>query len=128
MNPPYGPETGKWLAKLSRHGDGIALVFARTETAAFFDFVWPVAHAIMFLRGRLSFHSVDGSQPTNNAGSPSVLIAYGESNAAILKNCRLDGIYLDIPQKPPPLFEQLGESLANDHREFGKSLDGPETP
>lgn len=33
MNPPYGRETGIWLNKLAVHGDGIALVFARTETS-----------------------------------------------------------------------------------------------
>ena len=36
LNPPYGPETGKWLQKLAEHGNGIALIFARTETDMFF--------------------------------------------------------------------------------------------
>lgn len=35
MNPPYGSECQKWLAKLAEHGNGIALVFARTETKMF---------------------------------------------------------------------------------------------
>ncbi|WP_223160903.1 phage N-6-adenine-methyltransferase [Salinicola aestuarinus] len=35
LNPPYGRETGLWLEKLAEHGDGIALVFARTETEMF---------------------------------------------------------------------------------------------
>ena len=39
-NPPYGSQTGRWLARLRDHGDGIALVFARTETRSFFDAVW----------------------------------------------------------------------------------------
>jgi hypothetical protein len=36
-NPPYGRETFKWLSKLADHGNGIALVFARTETAGFLN-------------------------------------------------------------------------------------------
>lgn len=40
LNPPYGPETGRWLGRLAEHGNGIALVFARTETQMFFEHVW----------------------------------------------------------------------------------------
>lgn len=39
LNPPYGNETRKWLKKLAEHGNGIALIFARTETKTFFPFV-----------------------------------------------------------------------------------------
>lgn len=35
LNPPYGKQTFTWLAKLAEHGDGIALIFARTETNGF---------------------------------------------------------------------------------------------
>lgn len=35
LNPPYGQSTGRWLHRLSLHGNGIALIFARTETAMF---------------------------------------------------------------------------------------------
>ena len=35
LNPPYGQATGRWLERLHLHGDGLALVFARTETAWF---------------------------------------------------------------------------------------------
>ena len=34
LNPPYGPETWGWLKRLADHpGGGVALIFARTETA-----------------------------------------------------------------------------------------------
>jgi hypothetical protein len=32
LNPPYGRGTAEWLERLARHGDGLALVFARTDT------------------------------------------------------------------------------------------------
>jgi len=79
LNPPYGRSTGKWLRKLSRHGDGgIALVFARTETAFFAEHIWPEASALLFIHGRLHFHHVDGSRSISNAGGPSVLVGYGQ--------------------------------------------------
>lgn len=90
-NPPYGLEAAHWLAKLAAHGNGIALIFARTETAMFFDHVWDKADALLFLRGRLHFHHVDGTRAAANAGAPSVLVAYGKSNAQVLASCGLPG-------------------------------------
>jgi hypothetical protein len=76
-NPPYGPKTGQWLARCAEHNNCIALVFARTETAAFQKFVFPKAESLFFISKRLSFFHVDG-QGGGTAGAPSVLIAYGK--------------------------------------------------
>lgn len=95
-NPPYGQESIKWLRKLIKLGNGIALIFARTETKMFFECVWNEADAVLFLEGRLFFHYVDGSKAKTNAGAPSVLIAYGEKNAEILKNCGIRGKYIQL--------------------------------
>lgn len=78
-NPPYGNQTGLWMEKLAEHGDGVALIFARTETTTFFTSVWPKADAIFFFKGRIAFHHVTG-QKAKPAGAPSVLIAYGQRN------------------------------------------------
>lgn len=95
-NPPYGLSAAQWLERLAAHGDGIALVFARTETRMFFDHVWPKASGLLFLEGRLHFHHVDGSRAPANSGAPSVLIAYGESNAEALRACVLRGKYVAL--------------------------------
>jgi hypothetical protein len=95
-NPPYGSETGKWLKKMSEHGNGVALIFARTETGNFFQYIWPCASGIMFLRGRLVFHHADGAKPSNSAGAPSCLIAYGNHNAKVLRESGLNGKFLFI--------------------------------
>lgn len=95
-NPPYGSETGKWLSKLADHGQGIALIFARTETKMFFDQVWNKAHAVLFIEGRLYFHHVSGEVAKANAGAPSVLIAYGESQSKFLENCSIPGKYIKL--------------------------------
>jgi hypothetical protein len=91
LNSPYGPETGNWLARLAEHGNGIALIFARTETEMFFRWVWERADAMLFLRGRLHFHYVDGTRAKANSGAPSVLIAYGKSNVETLRDAGLAG-------------------------------------
>tara|TARA_R110001592_G_scaffold181620_2_gene424432 strand:+ start:801 stop:1286 length:486 start_codon:yes stop_codon:yes gene_type:complete len=94
-NPPYGNEAVKWLEKCALHDNAIALTFARTETRMFFRCVWEKATAILFIKGRLKFYHVNGEQG-NSAGAPSVLIAYGEENAEILKNCPIKGKFLRI--------------------------------
>lgn len=91
MNPPYGPRTAEWLAKLADHGDGIALIFARTETDMFFRHIWAKADALLFIRGRLHFYHADGRRAANNAGAPSVLVAYGVGNADQLEASGIDG-------------------------------------
>ncbi|MEO6364031.1 MAG: DNA N-6-adenine-methyltransferase [Caldimonas sp.] len=94
-NPPYGQESAAWLARLAEHGTGTALIFARTETALWFDHVWRRAHAILFLRGRLHFHYVDGRRAEANSGAPSALIAYGANDAAMLRASGLEGALID---------------------------------
>lgn len=90
-NPPYGSEMNPFLDKLSTHEwGGIALIFARTETRAFFDYVWDRADALFFIKGRIRFHRPDGSLG-DNSGAPSVLVAYGDKEVEALRNCGLEG-------------------------------------
>lgn len=98
LNPPYGARATiePWMRRMCAHGDGIALIFARTETAVFFDTVWACATAVLFLKGRLCFHRPDGTLPRSdqgggNAGAPSVLVAYGRRNAERLQASDLPG-------------------------------------
>ncbi len=99
LNPPYGPLTGRWLSAMAGHGDGIALIFARTETDMFHRWAWDAADAMLFLRGRLHFHRVDGSRSRDNAGGPHVLIAYGEGNAERLRTCGIDGRFVSLARR-----------------------------
>jgi len=94
-NPPYGPGMAPFLRRVVEHGNAMVLIFARTETRAFFDYVWDHADAILFIKGRLNFCTPDG-KPGGSAGSPSVLIAYGEENVKALENCGIEGklVYL----------------------------------
>lgn len=90
-NPPYGLEAKPWLENLANHGNGIALIFARTETEMFFNQGWARADGLLFLRGRLHFHYVSGARAAANAGAPSVLLAYGLNNVLALELSGLRG-------------------------------------
>lgn len=75
LNPPYGPGIGRWLERLAAHGDGLSLVFARTDTR-WYQEVLRRATAVCFVAGRLSFVRPDGDR-AGTAGAPSVLLAFG---------------------------------------------------
>ena len=92
VNPPYSnPLLGQFLARLVDHGRGVALIFARTETAGFVEQVWNKADAVLFLHGRLHFHYPDGTRAAANSGAPSCLVAYGEDAVERLEKCGLPG-------------------------------------
>ncbi len=95
-NPPYGLQAALWLERMSIHDNGIALIFARTETRMFFKYVWGKADALKFIKGRLHFHHTDGTKASANAGAPSVLIAYGKHNAEKLAHSNIPGMFLKL--------------------------------
>ena len=83
------------MERLASHGNGIALIFARTETASFFPWVWDHASAVLFFRGRLCFYTKEGRQG-GTAGAPSVLVSYGADNAEALKRSGIDGKLIEL--------------------------------
>lgn len=99
LNPPYGrkEKIGPWLGRMAEHNNGTALIFARTETKLFFDYVWDRASAILFLRGRLAFYRPDGSLSDKQyATAPSVLVAYGDHDCERLRTSGLDGRFISL--------------------------------
>jgi hypothetical protein len=111
LNPPYTHGIiGRWLDKLADHDRGTTIIFARTETDAFFRHVWERASALLFLRGRLNFHTPDGARAKANSGAPTVLCAYGTADADILAFCGLNGHF--VPLRFPRSV--LGAALASE--------------
>lgn len=95
LNPPF---SGKrpWYERLVKHGKGIALMPARTETHDLQVYM-EAAHALLFLRGRIYFER--GHRPGANGGGVTttppfgiVLCAYGEDMAAALLGSGLLGV------------------------------------
>jgi hypothetical protein len=95
MNPPYGKGMEKWIEKLKNHGNGIALIFARTETKCFFNHIWDDADAILFVKGRIKFYDINGFQQ-GTPGAPSVFIAYGKNNAERLEKSTIQGKFIRL--------------------------------
>jgi phage N-6-adenine-methyltransferase len=87
LNPPYGAETPKWLEKMHKHRNGVALVFARTDCRWYHDYC-AKSDAILFLKGRISFVDGLGATKSSGAGSGSMLIAWGKENTLAL--CRMN--------------------------------------
>lgn len=95
LNPPYGRETWRWVARLAEHKFGLALIFARTDTEGFHKYVWGRALAVFFFRGRLSFHFPDGTKG-DAAPAPSCLVAYSPPDAEILADAGLNGKFVKL--------------------------------
>tara|TARA_R110001583_G_scaffold53172_8_gene164292 strand:+ start:2048 stop:2650 length:603 start_codon:yes stop_codon:yes gene_type:complete len=92
-NPPYGRDIGKWMEmcvhesfeprfyvrRAGTYKDVFCLVFARTDTKWFHEWVVPYAHKVFFIKARLQFTNADGR--TGPAPAPSMLVHYNGSNA-----------------------------------------------
>jgi hypothetical protein len=91
LNPPYGPKIYDWVKRLAEHGNGIALIPARTETKGFHAHVWKKAHSVFFFAGRLAFYNADGTVANGSFGAPCVLAAYGKNNTDAITASGIQG-------------------------------------
>lgn len=87
LNPPYGRGMDTWIKKLEDHGNGIALLFARTDTKLFHAIA---PDMIFFLQGRIAFLDKNFKADTN-AGHGSMLLAYGAKNVKSIRQSGLAG-------------------------------------
>lgn len=96
LNPPYSrPLLEQFVNKLADYGNGIALLFNRSDCKLFQDVIFQKADGILFIKGRLKFFSVNGEQ-NGSAGCGSVLIAFGEDYAETLPRSGIVGKYFTI--------------------------------
>lgn len=106
LNPPYS-DLAPWMKRLGEHYNGIALVFARTETAWFRAHVWGRASALLFLHKRVGFVRAGGDNRNPGGGpggaSPSVLVGYGPEAKERLYRSDLMGWYMDRWEATDPV-------------------------
>lgn len=81
---------------MARHGNGIALVYNRTETDWFADYVWRAAHAVLFIKTRVQFYDVTGVPLKSKGASGSVLVAYGHENYRALCHSGIEGVTVPL--------------------------------
>ena len=86
MNPPYGRDIGRWLAKAAaerEHGvTTVCLLPARTDTRWWHQYVWDgsthhprTGVEVRFLQGRVRFE-LDGQPAPSGSTFPSVLVIF----------------------------------------------------
>ena len=90
LNPPYGRESLPFLMKMASHRNGVALLFGRTDTRAWHQYVFPVCDSVLFMRGRISFYREDGTC-AGGANAPSALVSYTAHFTAKLKDAGIPG-------------------------------------
>ncbi len=110
-NPPYGPHAEKFLKRMAEHGNGIALIFARTETRAFQQWCWKQADGMLFMAGRIKFR-LPGGGAAGSAGAPSVLVAYGSENVKSLEASGIAGYVVKLENARDSLNADLFEGAA----------------
>ena len=92
MNPPYGNMTGPFLKRFMDHGDGIALVAARTDPDWFHEQATR-ADALLFLSTRLSYwerlcvHCVHGRSKHTSAAATGVEVGYCKARIGTEEGC-----------------------------------------
>lgn len=80
MNPPYGPETARWVEKAyeeSKKGTTVVCIIAdSTEATYWHDIIIPKAKEIRFIRGKLEFEGVSEDAPAVHA-----VVVFGKKEA-----------------------------------------------
>ena len=95
LNPPYSrKEMGLWLEKFINHGNGISLLFNRSDTKWFHQ--WAIkSDAILFKKGRIKF-LLNGKRKAFPS-APSIFLAMGEECCNAIK--KFEGLYVDLKKE-----------------------------
>jgi hypothetical protein len=75
---------------MAGHGNGIMLIFLRTDTTTWQKDILPFADAALLLDGRVHFYRPSGERGESGT-APSALLAYGKNNVEALCNAGIAG-------------------------------------
>jgi hypothetical protein len=81
---------------MSEYKNCIGLIFARTETKMFKEYIWEKAKAILFIYGRITFFHTTGEKGNMSAGAPSCLVAWNDEGIKRLENSNINGKLVHI--------------------------------
>lgn len=102
MNPPYGPDTGLWVRRMAEHGNGVALVFSRTD-ATWCQDAMKAATAMLFMAGRIEFvPGHENKHKKGRCGAGTVLFAFGAECASALRQLSAYGVFIQNEKSSCP--------------------------
>lgn len=88
LNPPYSADMREWFAKAveeSNKGMTICmLVYARTDTRWWHDYVLPNAYSIRFIKSRIKFLDSSTGKERGSSTAPSCLIVFSPEKKLFL--------------------------------------------
>ncbi len=92
LNPPYGRETPQWINRMVDHGNGVVMVFSRTD-AAWCQSAMRAADSMLFIQGRVNFvPGIENRHKAKRSGAGTLMLAFGEENAEALQRLGYRGI------------------------------------
>ena len=95
LNPPYSrPLVEQFIRKMAEHNNGIALLVNRQDNVMWQEVIFPTASSMIFMRHRVKFIHPEGKKSSPFTGS--CLVAWGEQNDIILRNCGIEGKYVRL--------------------------------
>jgi hypothetical protein len=94
LNPPYGTTTADWMRKMMLHGNGVAMVFARTDSK-WFQECMKSCGAMLFIAGRIKFiPGTENTHKASTAGAGTAMFAWGDECVAALDGLRDLGFFI----------------------------------
>jgi phage N-6-adenine-methyltransferase len=90
LNPPFS-NAGPWALKMAAHGNGIMLVFCRSD-ALWFQNAMRAANLALLVAGRINF--MRPGQENSRCPLGSVLLAYGSFNCDCLLSSGIAGLFV----------------------------------
>ena len=94
LNPPYGKDTPLWMDKMINHGNGLALVFSRTDSK-WMQKCMAAANGFLFFAGRIAFDpGVENMHKKSRSGAGSCMLAFGLRALQDLRKLERHGILI----------------------------------
>ena len=99
INPPYDYiSLREFTKKAIKYKNCIELIYARTDTELFQNYIFPNAYSILFIKGRIKFLNEDGMEGKTASNAPSCLIAFNENmhKKLIKANNKIKGFLIKL--------------------------------
>lgn len=90
-NPPFSKPL-PWIEKMISHQNGILLLSGKGPETKWGQLALNKCEAVLFLKGRPLFFYENGEE-SKGKWMPIMLLAFGRTNATILKSSNLEGVF-----------------------------------